>query len=101
VTADSRITHVPEERLKEFVGEWPYPPAPLGREPETALSVTLGDGYLGVYHPLAGTFRLYLQPDGSFHQQDALETFVPVRNEDGSMAGLVEERLLTEGRRSP
>ena len=101
VTADPRITHAPEEQLKEFVGEWPYPPAPLGQEPETTLSVTLGDGFLVVYHPLAGTFRLYLQPDGSFHQEDALETFVPVRNEDGSVAGLVEERLVREGRRGP
>ncbi len=43
-----------------------------------------------MHHPMQGTFKLYLQPDGSFHREDALRTFVPVRNDDGSLAGLVE-----------
>jgi CubicO group peptidase (beta-lactamase class C family) len=100
VTPDPLITHVSTDQLLEFVGEWPYPPAPMGEEPQTTLRVTLGDGHLVVYHPFQGTFRLYLQPDGSFHAEDSMETMVPVRNEDGSMAGLVERRLL-EGRGGP
>ena len=97
VTPDPKITHVAEEQLREFVGEWPYPPASLGVEPATTIQVALGDGHLVVPHPFQGTFKLYLQPDGSFHMEDALERFVPVRNENGSLAGLVEEGLLGEG----
>jgi hypothetical protein len=90
VTPDPMITSVPEDQLLEYVGDWPYPPAPLGREAQTTIRVTLGDGHLVMNHPLSGTFKLYLRPDGSFHVEDALETFVPVRNDDGSLAGLVE-----------
>ncbi len=97
VTPDPMITSVPEDQLREFVGDWPYPPAPTGEEPETTIRVTLGDGHLVVHHPLQGTFKLYLQPDGSFHMEDALERWVPVRNADGSVAGLVEAGLLREG----
>jgi len=91
VTPDPMITHVPEEQLREYVGEWPYPPALLGLEPEGTLRITLGDGHLVAHHPFQGTFKLYLQPDGSFHQEDALLRLVPVRNDDGSLAGIVEE----------
>jgi len=90
VTPDPLITTVPEEQLREFVGDWPYPPAATGEQPETTVRVTLGDGHLVVQHPMSGTFNLYLQPDGSFHMEDALKRWVPVRNSDGSLAGLVE-----------
>jgi CubicO group peptidase (beta-lactamase class C family) len=91
---DPRITRVPEERLLEFVGDWAYPPEAAGLVPETTISITLGDGHLVAHHPFDGTFRLYLQPDGTLHQEDALQTLVPVRNADGSLAGILEE---TEG----
>ena len=91
VPGDPRITHVPEDQLREFLGEWPYPPARSGLEPEVTVRVTLGDGHLVVHHPFQGTFKIYLQPDGSFHQEDALLRLVPVRNDDGSLAGLIEE----------
>jgi len=94
VEMDPKITYVPEDQLREFVGEWPYPPARSGVEPEGTVRVTLGDGHLVVHEPTSGTFRLYLQPDGSFHQEDALLRFVPVRNDDGTLAGLVEEGIL-------
>lgn len=72
------------------MGDWPYPPAAIGEQPETRIRVTTGDGHLVVHHPLQGTSKLCLQPDGSFHMEDALERWVPVRNRDGSLAGLVE-----------
>jgi CubicO group peptidase (beta-lactamase class C family) len=76
VTPDPLITSRPHDQLGEFAGEWPYPPVPLGEEAEGAIRVTLGDGHLVVHHPFQGTFKLYLQPDGSFHMEDALETFM-------------------------
>ncbi len=97
VAPDPLVTHVPTDELLEFVGDWPYPPPSVGEGPETTLSVKLGDGHLVAFHPFQGTFRLYLQPDGTFYMEDTLETLVPVRNEDGSLAGLVEEGMM-EGR---
>jgi hypothetical protein len=95
VDADPRITRVPEERLREYVGKWPYPPAATGEAAETTLDVTLGDGHLVLHDPFQGTFNLYLQPDGSFHLEDSFQTLVPVRNRDGSFAGFAEDG--TEG----
>jgi CubicO group peptidase (beta-lactamase class C family) len=89
-TPDPLITHVPDQQLLEFLGEWPFPPAATGREPETTLRITLGDGHLVMHDPFHGTFKLYLQPDGTFHMEDNLLTLVPVRNPDGSLAGLTE-----------
>jgi hypothetical protein len=89
-TPDPLITSVPDDQLLEFVGDWPYPPEATGETPETTLRVTLGDGHLVAHHPFQGTFKLYLQPDGSFHMEDALMRFVPVRNPDGSLSGMVE-----------
>jgi hypothetical protein len=91
------ITSVPDDELIEFVGDWPYPPAATGETPETTVRVTLGDGHLVVHHPSSGTFKLYLQPDGTFHMEDSYQRFVPVRNADGSLAGLVERGMGGEG----
>jgi hypothetical protein len=42
---------------------------------------------------MSGTVKLYLQPYGSFHVEDTLERFVQLRNDDGSVAGLVEDSV--------
>ena len=44
-----------------------------------------------------GHIRNVTQEDGSFYQEDSRRRFVPVRDEDGSFAGIVEERILEEG----
>ncbi|MBT8395588.1 MAG: serine hydrolase [Gemmatimonadetes bacterium] len=97
VMPDPLITSAPHGELAEFAGEWPYPPAPLGEEAETTIRVSLGDGHLVVHDPFQGTFKLYLQSDGTLHMEDAMETFVPVRNDDGSVAGLVEASFVRGG----
>ena len=84
-TPDPLITNVPEAQLREFVGTWPFPAG--SAEPETTLAITMGPGHLVVHEPTSGTFKLYLQPDGSFHQEDALQRFEVLRNRDGSLAG--------------
>jgi hypothetical protein len=93
VEGDPLVTHVLDDELLEFVGEWPYPPEATGEQPETTIEVSLGNGHLVAHHPFQGTFKLYLQPDGTFHLEDSFQTFVPVRNPDGSVAGLVEQRM--------
>ena len=45
-TPDPLITSVPDDQLREFVGEWPFPADEA--EPSSTLTVTLGDGHLVV-----------------------------------------------------
>lgn len=99
VEPDPLITHVSDEELKEFEGVWAYPPAPLGVDAEEEIELWVEDGHLAGYFPTSGTFNLYLQPDGTLHQEDSQRTFVAVRNDDGSLAGIVDQRFLerTEG----
>ena len=87
---DERLQPVPEAQLAEFVGEWPYPPEPLGLPPITTLSVTVDQGALITYSDIRGTFREYLQPDGSIVEEDSLERFIQIRDGDGSFAGFTD-----------
>jgi hypothetical protein len=89
VEADPLATDVPDEQLGEFVGEWPYPPAPSGQPAEMNFQVTVGDGHLVVYSPMAGTFKLYLQADGTFHMEDSHERYEAVRDASGAFAGFM------------
>jgi hypothetical protein len=94
IDADPRITHVPAGTLQEFEGRWADPPAPEGVDPVGEIELRLGDGHLVGHFPTSGTFKLYLQPDGTFYQEDSQRTFIPVRNDDGSFAGLVDQRFM-------
>ena len=84
------VTSVPSDGLREFVGEWAYPPAVTGLPQRTTINLTLGDGHLVGHSPVSGTFKLFLQDDGTFFQEDSYQRFDVVRNEDGSFAGIVE-----------
>ena len=65
-------------------------------EPEGEIELWLEDGHLVGRFPWSGTFGMYLQPDCSLHQEDSHQIFVPVRNEDGSLAGIVDQRMLEQ-----
>jgi CubicO group peptidase (beta-lactamase class C family) len=84
---DPRLQAVPDQRLTEFIGEWPYPPAPLGRPEITTLDVKVDEGTVVTYSEIRGTFRAYLQADGSFVEEDSLERFLQIRDEEGAFAG--------------
>jgi CubicO group peptidase (beta-lactamase class C family) len=94
VGSDPMVTSVADDRLAEFVGEWDFPPPPLGLGSRTTVDITLGDGYLVGYAPVSGTFKLYLQPDGTLHEEDSYERYVPVRDEAGSFAGISDVRTI-------
>jgi CubicO group peptidase (beta-lactamase class C family) len=89
VDPDPKVTRVADDQLQEYVGEWPFPPRPLGMPARTTVRITADDGHLVGYIPFAGTFRLYLQDDGSFYEEDSQQTRVSVRDGDGTFAGLV------------
>ena len=88
--ADPRLKKVPDEQLAEFVGEWPYPPPPLGLPQITTLNVTVDEGALVIYSDVRGAFREYLQPDGSIVEEDSLEHFTQIRDGEGSFAGIAD-----------
>lgn len=87
---DPRLNPVPDSKLAEFAGEWPYPPTPLGLPQRTAVSTTVDDGALVAFSEVSGTFREYLQPDGTFVEEDSLERYVPIHDGDGSFAGIAD-----------
>jgi CubicO group peptidase (beta-lactamase class C family) len=95
---DPLITRVAAERLQEFVGEWDYPAPPLGVPARTRGRLTAGDGHLVLDVPVAGTFKLYLQDDGTLHSEDSYERYVPIRDEAGAFAGVADvEAIVTAG----
>ena len=87
---DPRLNPVPDSQLAEFAGEWPYPPTPLGLPQRTTVSTTIDNGALVAFSEVSGTFREYLQPDGTFVEEDSLEQFVPIRDGEGSFAGIAD-----------
>ena len=95
VDSDPMITRVPAERLEEFVGEWAFPPAPLGVPQVATLKITMGPGHLVSSFPTQGTFKLYLQEDGTFHQEDSNRRFAPVRDDSGAFAGLAPLEMVS------
>jgi CubicO group peptidase (beta-lactamase class C family) len=96
-TPDPLITQVAAERLAPFVGDWTYPAPPLGLPAQTTYTITAGDGYLLSYVPVGGTFRLYLQPDGSLHEEDSHNRYLPVTDSTGAVAGIADEAAIIGG----
>jgi CubicO group peptidase (beta-lactamase class C family) len=94
VGSDPRITRVSDDRLAEFVGEWDYPPSPLGLPSRMTIRITASDGHLVGNAPVAGTFKLYLQEDGTLHEEDSYERYVQVRDDAGSFAGISDARTI-------
>jgi CubicO group peptidase (beta-lactamase class C family) len=94
VGSDPKITEMPNDRLGEFVGEWDFPPSPLGLPASMKVRITAGEGHLVGFAPVAGTFKLYLQEDGSLHEEDSHRRYVPVRDAAGSFAGIADATSL-------
>jgi len=89
-SADPLITTASDAVLTEMVGEWDFPPGLLGLDAFTKVAVTASDGHLVGYTPVSGTFRLYLQDDGTLHQEDSYDRYVAVRDSDGSFVGIAD-----------
>jgi CubicO group peptidase (beta-lactamase class C family) len=94
VGSDPRVTTVSSDRLEEFVGEWDYPAAPLGLPSRTTVRLEAGEGHLVSFTPVAGTFALYLQEDGSLHEEDSQRRYLPIRDGTGAFAGIADVRSI-------
>jgi len=98
--ADPYVTHVPAEALREFVGTWSYPPPGLEGSQEATIEVAAADGHLVARFPFAGTFALYLQPEGTLRSEDSREGLVAVRDGEGRLLGLVDAGSVLESARA-
>jgi len=87
-TADPLITAVSDDQLSEMIGAWDFPAPMLGLNSFTTVEITAGDGHLVMQSPVSGTFKLYLQEDGSLHEEDSHERYIPVRDSAGVFAGI-------------
>jgi CubicO group peptidase (beta-lactamase class C family) len=90
VESDPKITKVSKDRLSEFAGNWIFPAPPLGLPPDTTVKIHVAGDHLVGTSPVSGTFNLYLQADGSLHEEDSLRRYLPVRDESGALAGLAD-----------
>jgi len=97
VESDPLVTAVSNDELKGYAGKWPFPAPSLGLPAETTTDVTVEDGHLVVYIPTAGTFRAYLQPDGSFHLEDSHDRYWPARDDNGVFTGFTDAGSLVRG----
>jgi CubicO group peptidase (beta-lactamase class C family) len=88
--ADPSVTTVAADRLTSYAGTWSYPPAPLGLPAFTDVEVSIEEGHLVMFSPYAGSFELYLQPDGSLIQEDSLRRYLPVHDESGLFTGMTD-----------
>lgn len=88
------VTEVPVESLMEFVGEWDYPPAYLGLPRRTSVSLHIGPGHLVGHSEISGTFKLYMQPDGSLLEEDSYDRYHIVRDPSGAFSGISDSGTL-------
>jgi CubicO group peptidase (beta-lactamase class C family)/tetratricopeptide (TPR) repeat protein len=95
-SSDPKVTEVSNDRLTEFIGEWKYPPEPLGLPSLTEFQITAGQGHLVGYTPTRGTFRLYLQNDGTLHEEDSYVRYFPIRDDTDSLAGIADVGFIME-----
>jgi len=96
VGSDPKITKVSNDRLTEFIGEWKYPPEPLGLPSRTEFQITAGQGHLVSYTPTRGTFKLYLQNDGTLHEEDSFVRYFPIRDDTDSLTGIADVGFIME-----
>jgi CubicO group peptidase (beta-lactamase class C family) len=87
---DPSVTTVAADRLAEYVGTWSLPAPPLGMPAFTSVEISGGQGHLIAFSPRAGTFELYLQPDGSLVQEDSRRRYLPVHDDSGAFAGITD-----------
>ncbi len=91
---DPKMTRVESDQLTKFVGEWDFPPAPLGLQARGKIQISAERDHLVFVSPGAGTFKLYLQADGSLHEEDSHRRYVPVEDAAGSFAGIADARSI-------
>jgi CubicO group peptidase (beta-lactamase class C family) len=87
---DPRLAPVAADRLAGFTGEWIFPPPPLGLPQLTTVSLTEDVGALVAYSEVSGTFRQYLQSDGTLLEEDSLVVYHPIRDADGALTGIAD-----------
>ena len=91
------VTEASTEQLAPFRGRWDYPPASLGLPARTWVRIEVGDGHLVSHSPVSGTFKLYVQDDGSLLEEDSQTRYFPVHDATGAVAGIADAGAAVSG----
>jgi hypothetical protein len=83
-----------KEQLEGFAGSWQYPPEALGLEQLTTMDTSVQDGYLLTHSPMQGTFKHFLQEDGTFIEEDSQERYFPIFDSEGEFSGLSDDWMM-------
>lgn len=94
---DSRETAAAASELRALEGDYAYPPPSLGLPRRTSVRIDAREGYLLSHSPVSGTFRHYLQPDGTLFEEDSFDRYVVVRDESGAVDGIADPESLAAG----
>ena len=94
---DAESASLSREALQQYVGEFDYPPETLGLDARTTVKLEFAEGHLVATSPASGTFELYLQPDGSFLEEDSHERYLGVHHPDGRFAGIADTDTVLRG----
>jgi CubicO group peptidase (beta-lactamase class C family) len=94
---DSWRTAAAADSLSAFVGRFAAPPAPLGLPADGTVSFAAGEGHLVGVWERAGTFAVYLQPDGTLRQEDSGDRLFAVRDASGALAGVADAEEIARG----
>jgi predicted Zn-dependent protease len=87
---------VPATQLATLAGTWKFPPPSLQLAEQTSIDVTVEAGHLVTVSPVSGAFRFYKQQDGSFLEEDTLQRFTVLLNQDGTVDGFANAEVLTQ-----
>lgn len=90
-------TNVEPARLSAFAGTFAYPAPPLGLPARAQIRCEVDAGHLLVDLPFAGTFRVYLQPDGRLVMEDSRYVLSALRDGDGRVLGFAMARDVLRG----
>ena len=76
---------------------WNYPADLLGLPPRTTVEIKVGNGHLIGHSPVSGTFKLFVQPDGAWYEEDTHVRYLPIRTEAGAFAGIADVGSVVAG----
>lgn len=94
---DPRQTTAARADLEEIAGEFAYPPPSLGLPRRTSVRLEVRDGHLLSHSPNSGTFRHFLQPDGSLVEEDSWDQYFVLRDASGIVEGIANPGSLVGG----
>ncbi|MEM7051047.1 MAG: serine hydrolase [Acidobacteriota bacterium] len=83
--------------VAELVGEYAFPPAPLGLPERTRVEARNQDGRLIMHSPAAGTFEHFPQGGDWLLEEDSYDRYRVIRDASGKIAGVADADTILQG----